>query len=449
MENGDLTSTRQIRGLARAYQLLKQTIRGEFPIRLAGSNQQRLAERVSEAEPAVTEFPYDPAVVLDLGIRAYEDGRKSIALEYLEKASRLHPSASAFNYLGKLAQEDGNFAHAVSLYETATRHDPTNGPIRQNFALALGAVGRFAEALDQLRLCGDAPYNRYLIAGGLTNLGRLDEADAIFRENLSIPLSATAATNTRAIRLGGSRWIARQEPLIATAPAKADFDLVYFICCDGIYFERFGAAAAASVAQNSGWRVLFHAHVVNPIPSQDLRLAGQFVVSTETVALDDRTEAYRRTFYACRRFAFLAQMLRWHGKPILCTDADQLVMRPLDRILTPEPVGAIQDPMNALNLLSYFSATAVLVRPGAERFCESLRAYLNRHIEVSDELDWHLDQAALAAVYFSERPNISRWPSSVMCQQPTPEAVFWSITASIAANDAKTRSPEFLRYAGA
>jgi hypothetical protein len=143
----------------------------------------------------------------------------------------------------------------------------------------------------------------------------------------------------------------------------------------------------------------------------------------------------------------------------LCADVDQLIIAPVEPLLDQMrgyDVGLTHDPLNTLNLPSYFSATAALFAPTASAlaYADRLRRYRDYFISVERSPLWHLDQAALVATYLNDRDSIRlrRFPVSIVESGPTGhnqagDAIFWSITHSSSSNLEKLRSSEFLRYA--
>jgi hypothetical protein len=244
---------------------------------------------------------------------------------------------------------------------------------------------------------------------------------------------------------------------------------VFFLCCDGLYFERFAQAAVNACAQNSGVDFIVHIHLVNQLAStkailsriRDRLALDRLRVTEETVDLTAFSDAERRTYYACRRFYALPELIRIYARPVLCADVDQLIMGSVDSLLAAMEgydVGLLHDPLNAINLTSYFSATAAFFAPtkAAFMFADKVRRYIDFFLTVQHSPLWHLDQAALVVTYLNdpESVRLQRFPFSIVHSRPVGdeqvgEAVFWSVTYSVEQNAEKLKSSRFLKYAAA
>jgi hypothetical protein len=242
---------------------------------------------------------------------------------------------------------------------------------------------------------------------------------------------------------------------------------VYFVCCDGVYFDRFIEPAVRSCLQNSGVDFIIHVHLINRLGSNEsilLRLnelapRDRLRVSEETVDLSGFDLCGQRSYYTCRRFYLLPDLIRSYGRLLLCADVDQLIIgsvEPLFDQMQGYDVGLTHDSLNTLNLPSYFSATASLFAPTASAlaYAERLRRYIDYFISVERSPLWHLDQAALAVTYFNDSDliRLRRFPMSIVHSGPigdnqVDDAVFWSITYSSPKNVEKLRSDRFLKYA--
>ena len=106
--------------------------------------------------------------------------------------------------------------------------------------------------------------------------------------------------------------------------------------CDGTYLDFAIALIRSTDLFSPGLPFLLH--LINPAGADISRLqalaatltATRLAVSYETIDLTSLDQAGRRTYFACARFLRLAELLPLLGLPILCLDADSLVVAALD-----------------------------------------------------------------------------------------------------------------------
>jgi tetratricopeptide (TPR) repeat protein len=90
-----------------------------------------------------------------LGYIALERGDLAAAGEYLARAEELAPGDPGVEmYLGALHFKTGGFSRAALAYERVLEADPGNADARRNHILALGRLGRVAQALSVYRDAG-------------------------------------------------------------------------------------------------------------------------------------------------------------------------------------------------------------------------------------------------------------------------------------------------------
>jgi glycosyltransferase involved in cell wall biosynthesis/tetratricopeptide (TPR) repeat protein len=443
-------------------------------------DQFRAAGQHSEFERAcwylLSRFPESADAWLGAGIRAMEEWRNDLALRWLEKAATLRDTAYTQVYLGQTRRQLEDYTQSERHYRAALRLDKSEAQAHVGLAIILGTRDAFEEAMQHVRKAAhyglDASYSQILLAGTLAVSGRLDEADAILSKNIAIAVVPPYKTDTRILRFGkGYRQIINETQDVPSINVAIDNPeggaAVYFLCCDGVYFELFAEAAINSCLQNSAVDFIIHIHIVNRLPSTDLILArigsrisrGRLRVTEEVIDLGALSDTESRTYYACRRFYVLPEIIRIYAKPVLCADVDQLVMRPVRSLLEQMngyDVGLLHDPLNAFNLASYFSATAAFFAPtpAAIIFAKNVRRYIDHFLAGRDVAMWHLDQAALAVAYLNDPAalRLLRLPFSMVHSRPIEDskletAVFWAITYSISRSAEKLRSPTFLAYA--
>jgi hypothetical protein len=153
----------------------------------------------------------------------------------------------------------------------------------------------------------------------------------------------------------------------------------------------------------------------------------------------------------------LPELQAHYDKVILVTDADQTIVRPIDRLIEQaraHDVGLLLFQRATYNILALISASVCIAGPSAKSrsFFEAVRAYIRERMTDPQALGWHLDQAALAAVYLasSDLDFYLIPPTSMVSKVLKPssenrsdEPLFWSVTYSIKANARKLDMDEF------
>jgi hypothetical protein len=177
------------------------------------------------------------------------------------------------------------------------------------------------------------------------------------------------------------------------------------------------------------------------------------VCTKQTASVDQLTEEQRKTIYSCMRFLVLPALLPVYEKPVLVTDADQAVVGDLRSFIAEakqHDVSVLLLPAARSNLLALISATVTVANttPGAREFFNAVRNYLLARMRDPEAVAWHLDQAALAAIYLAS-PDIdfNLLPPEILVQRRAQNGLFWSITYSVHQNAAKLNSGEFWSYA--
>ena len=94
----------------------------------------------------------DAPSVLALALQHHRTGRVREAAALYEQILAAQPQhADALYLLGLICQQEGNFVRAEQLLDGAVAAQPSIAPYRISHGLALRALGRTAEALDELR----------------------------------------------------------------------------------------------------------------------------------------------------------------------------------------------------------------------------------------------------------------------------------------------------------
>lgn len=350
-------------------------------------------------------------------------------------------------------------------------------------AVAEAQSGQVRMAKDSLyRFLADSsghPVVLYWYASCLAWIGEFAEADKIFATGLPISTHGEKLTNTRIINfesvehvneaLNDKNSLLPIEFYGSSVGEADDCDVVHLIACDLNYYYKFVSAAFRSMRENSGLKTRFHVHICNPDDEveahlQELNdaLGGKlgWSFSEEPYLFDEKS--CRLTYLTCLRFLVAPAVMSRYGKPILITDADQIVVQPLVNIFEiscRSDIGVIVSQELSFNIFSVVPANVLIASPthGAFRFMSAVHAYLSERIRSKDSLLWHLDQAALAVHVLNppEGVSISRLRSTIL--QSTlavgedhgalsPETLFWTINYSIPENSRKLEWEPFQAF---
>lgn len=131
------------------------------------------------------------------------------------------------------------------------------------------------------------------------------------------------------------RWLTR--------PPVHEADRLVICCaCDSAYLD-YALALVRSVDVFAPGHC-FALHVVNPSPHDLLRIerlqtalaSTRLATSIESIDLANATQEQARCFYACARFLMLPELLSEFNRPILCLDADSLIVNPIDSYFSDE-----------------------------------------------------------------------------------------------------------------
>jgi hypothetical protein len=116
-----------------------------------------------------------------------------------------------------------------------------------------------------------------------------------------------------------------------------------FTSCDSGYLDYALSLVRSAEAFSPGCAFLLH--LVNPADEDIERVretarglsATTLALSAERVDLSALDGEQRRTYFACARFLRLAELLPLLDAPVLCLDADSLVVGPIDHHFTDKP----------------------------------------------------------------------------------------------------------------
>lgn len=433
--------------------------------------------RVSPIASVLRRLQDNPKAWIRAAVQASQKGHNLQALGWLEKAAAVHDTARTQVYLGQVWRELKDYERSERHYRAALALDSSEPQGHIGLAILLGARGAHLEAIEHIRRAADfgldPNYSKIVLASALATAGKTNEADRIFAQRVPIATPPPYKSDSGILRFGdGYSELLKKAQLLSMTKQLVDSipkggDAVYFVCCDGVYFERFIEAAIKSCIQISRVDFIFHVHLMNRSPSTDvilLRLRellphDRLYITEETVDSSRYSASELRSYYACRRFYLVPDLIRAYDRLLLCADVDQLTIAPVDGLLDKmrdHDVGLTHDPLETLNLPSYFSATAAVFTPNeaAFHFADRVRRYIDYFISIERNPRWHLDQAALAVTYLNDPSSIRlcRFPMSIVHSgaledNGVSDAIFWSVTSSMPKSAEKLSSSRFLKYA--
>jgi hypothetical protein len=193
----------------------------------------------------------------------------------------------------------------------------------------------------------------------------------------------------------------RIEWIVPLGPAP---QLLLYTACDTAYLDFAISLLRSADVFSPGFR--FVVHVVNPAPGDVERVkrvaaalkATRVSLVTESLDLGDFSAVQRRTYYACARFLHLAEFLPSAGTPLLCLDADSLIVAPIDLDFTNKPTAEFCIVRRDQQQAPVPSHLAVLCASMWMRPTDGVRDLLNSVAEdiaqafIDRSADWYLDQ---------------------------------------------------------
>lgn len=170
--------------------------------------------------------------------------------------------------------------------------------------------------------------------------------------------------------------------------------LLPWFACDGHYFEKFGAKLLASIDGPA------HVHLMDADPTY---AKDVIAFLNHPVGLTLEQPGAGPEYYHAVRFCRFAQMLQNRSDPMVSLDADCLINQPISH-LPIAPVAVWLSP-GRIEPWNQCIATVVVGTQEAASYFSGVADYIF-HYWKQDKLRWHIDQAALFAVWQRMRVNI-------------------------------------------
>lgn len=422
---------------------------------------------------------------LSVAQAAFESGALPVAVAAARVAVDYHPSRNGLIRLANYVSATGDPEQVIRIYNRLLSEQlvPIDAPIALALGLAEAQRGDFDAALNYLwRVIALGEENDDLwfhIGSCYAMMRQFAAANHVFKRNIPLPLQDGRLTSTALLRLPARRgdvvkvadtalpfersFELAKDTVVFDARVR-DADLIHLISCDSHYFRLFARPLARSMAERSGVAAALHFHIVN-IEPDDLRLLEQLskeyevpiACTAERVEFKSLTQEQIKTYLTCARFLLLPELMDHYEKLILVTDADQTIVRPIDRLIAHarnHDVALLVFKHAAFNILALISGSVCVANTtaGAKAFFTAVRDYIRERMTDPEAMVWHLDQAALAAAYLASSDlGFHLIPPKAMVSKilkpqsdaGDDETLFWSATYSIKANARKLEADEY------
>jgi protein O-GlcNAc transferase len=144
--------------------------------------------------------PNHPDALHLLGTIAHQKGEHDSAIELINKALAIAPSAAMYSNLGIAIQAQGNLDKAIECFREALRLDPNHAKAYNNIGMALGDQGKLGAAIESfvqaLTLEPGYATAYYNLAITLQDHGHLNDAVECYQKAVAIdPQNAAAYFN--------------------------------------------------------------------------------------------------------------------------------------------------------------------------------------------------------------------------------------------------------------
>lgn len=189
-----------------------------------------------------------------------------------------------------------------------------------------------------------------------------------------------------------------------------------FIACDGVYYDKFGAALIQSIQSTSDLQV--HLHLMDP--------SAAVLAAALKLKIDGLSTEFpngERGYYHAARFVRFREFLPHYGE-LLLLDADQIANRDLTPLFSNDAVamrfrpGRIE-PWNQINASCVYGTSD----PASLEYFGKVAAYLTAY---SQQLYWGIDQLALYAVWaMGCQPPVHAYTPQELDYDYTDAGVLW------------------------
>lgn len=390
-----------------------------------------------------------PAVFL--AEKAYSTGLYNKAIQFLDwmtnnkKAKQGVETFEVFHLKGKLLAERGQTHRAQTALIQAL-----------NVPLKVFGTSNLRQSLH------------YQLASLYACNGHLKDAQALFDENIPVNCGNGWITSTKVVsftrssealdKLEASRELTFLHVEAAPPPPNR---LTYLVAANFDYISKFGRTLVKALASLSIEGLHLHIHCVSikgvkPLSYEslasiieDMKMHNiSFAVTYERVTLNfSPTVIQAKSVYSISRFIILPYILEKYKCPTLVADIDQIPLRSFRPLVENEyDVALLRMPKSVLNILSVVSATISIFRPNQDGLAAAkrLRQYFESGLKDSTAINWHIDQAGLAVLdytnktarihYFDEGLVVTDPSQYKLNQAEEDGAYFWSVTNSIDGN---------------
>jgi len=180
---------------------------------------------------------------------------------------------------------------------------------------------------------------------------------------------------------------------------------VFLSCCNGIYFDHFADALAASVVKHCG-DVILHLHVAEP--GEDLvdrieHLRAIHPALKLNVSTESETAFSGNVYFACNRFLLVQDFIDFYESGVTILDVDGTFNTdpmPLIEAAKGSDVACFNSGRTEPASVYQAAYVTVQANDAAMRFTSLLRRFILSKLHEPPGLSWMLDQAALFSVFY-------------------------------------------------
>lgn len=222
-------------------------------------------------------------------------------------------------------------------------------------------------------------------------------------------------------------------------PLGSGDDFVVLVSVDAVYFRRFAIALLLS-AQQSGSRLAFHFHVLNP-DDGTRAMIDAIRARVPDLRVDFTAETWPargpnsdRVYYASSRLLIARQIMERTGAGVVIADADVLFRRAPDAMLRQETAGFDLATVHYWGepMCNRYNASFFVIRrtPLSLLFLRMVEEFLAQNFRSC--FLWMIDQVALfcceyrLAAVTQGAIKTRHWPESVVSIHQLPDSPIWS-----------------------